>query len=175
MHVAQSVPITRRMKTKAVSLAITSVLAVAGLTGSVASAQSGDTGGPPKTKAECKKFLKSVDAALVWENKRYDKVVAKLEKKRNALQKKAATIQTQQDAIDRRLAEIDAALNDEANPPSDEDGARMVTEYNDLLPTHDQNARDINDLQDEIDGMKFDFSEAKKLHAGNVRSTIKYR
>ncbi len=163
------------MTLKSVVLAVTSVVAVAGFSAPVASAQSGDAGRPPQNRAQCKKFLKSVDSALVWENKRYAKQFAKLVKKRDALNKNATTLATQQAEIERHMTEIRNALEDQANPLSDEDQARLVDEYNSLIPTNDQNVRDLQSITDELDGLKFEFSQLKKTHTVNVRSTIKYR
>ena len=170
-----SVPTTVGMKLKSVVLAVTSVVAIAGFSAPAASAQSGDAGQPPQNRAQCKKFLKSVDKALVWENKRYAKQFAKLDKKRDALTKKATTLGTQQAEIERRMTEIQTALEDQANPLSDEDQTRLVDEYNSLFPTSDQNVRDLESITDELDGLKFEFSQLKKTHTVNVRSTIKYR
>src|SRR4051794_34741837 len=163
------------MKLRSVVVAATSVVALAGVSAPVGSAQSGGGGQPPQNRAQCKKFLKSVDEALVWENESYGKQVAKLSKRRDALQKKATTLRTQQAEIKRRMDEIQTALEDQANPLSDEDQARLVDEYNSLYPTSDQNVRDLRSITDELDGLKFDFSELKKTHKLNVRSTIKYR
>src|SRR3954467_12899555 len=163
------------MKLKSVVLAVTSVVAIAGSCCSVASAQSGDAGQPPQNRAQCKKLLKSVDGALVRENKHYATQSAKLNKKRDALTKKATTLGTQQAEIERRLSEIQNALEDQANPLSDEDQGRLVDEYNSLSPTGDQNVRDLESIADELDGLKFESSELKKSHTVNVRSTAKYR
>jgi len=73
------------------------------------------------------------------------------------------------------MDEIQTALEDQASPLSDEDQARLVDEYNSLYPTSDQNVLDLRSITDELDGLKFDFSELKKTHKLNVRSTIKYR
>lgn len=165
------------MKIKPVVLAVTSVVALAGVSSSAASAaQQGDAGQPPQNRAECKRFLKSVDAALVWENKRYAKQYANLAKKRSALQKKASALGAQQAEIERRMTEIENALADTANNPlSDEDQNRLVDEYNALITTSDQNVRDLKSFNDTLDGLKWEFAQAKKTHRQNVRSTIKYR
>jgi hypothetical protein len=165
----------RGMKLKSAVLTVASVVALAGPSGAAAAAQSGDAGQPPQNRAECKNFLKSVDAALVGENKRYAKQYAKLHRKRTALKKKAAALGAQQAAIERRMTEIQNLLEDEANPLSDEAQTRLVDEYNSLIPTSDQNARDLQTIRDELDGLKFEFSYARKTHTANVRSTIKYR
>ena len=164
------------MKLKAVSLAVASAVAVVGFTGSVASAQSsGDGGGPPQNRTQCQQLLKSVDKALVWENKRYDKEYTKLDKKRTALKKKATTLGAQQVELQHQIDAVEAAIMDEVNPPSPEDAQRLSEQDEALLSTHDQNARDLQDIADTLDGMKFDFSYAKKNHTTNVRSTVKYR
>src|SRR5438128_9388697 len=98
------------MQMKPVVLAVTSVVALAGVSSSAASAaQQGDTGRPPQNRAECKRFLKCVDAALAWENRHYARQFAKLNKKRTALRKQAATIGAQQAEIERRMTEIQNA------------------------------------------------------------------
>ena len=163
------------MKLKSVVLAVTSVVAVAGFSAPVASAQSSGDVQAPQTRAQCKKFLKGVDKALVWENKRYAKVVAKLNKQRAAATQKATTLATQQAEIERRMTEIQTALEDQANPLSDEEQTRLVDEYNSLYPTSDQNVRDLESLTDELEGIKFLLTDAKKAHTVNVRSTVKYR
>jgi hypothetical protein len=169
--VAQSVPITRVMKLKVVTLAVASVVAVAGFSGSAAMAQSSGDGGPPKTLAQCKKRVKEVDKALVWETKRYAKEFAKLAKERNALTKQAAPLEAQQATIQARITAIDAILA----VPSDESHQTLIDEYNALIETQTNNARALQTITDELDGLKFEFSEAKKLHNSNVRSTVKYR
>ena len=162
------------MKFKSVVLAVTSVVAIAGFSAPVASAQSGDAK-PPQNRAQCAKFLKGVDKAAASENKRYAKQVAKLNKQRSALQTKATTLGAQQAEIERRMTEIQSALENQASPLSEEDQARLVDEYNSLSPTSDQNVRDLQSITDELDGLKFELSQAKKSHTVNVRSTIKYR
>jgi hypothetical protein len=164
------------MKLKLLALAASSVVALAGLSGTSASAQSsGDSGKPPQNKAQCKKFVKGVDGALVWENKRYAKALAKLTKRRDSIARQSDALTQSQADLTSRMAAIDTTLSDEANPPSDEDGARLVDEYNSLIPAHDQNARDLQDFADDLDGLEFEFSELKKTHVSNVRSTVKYR
>src|SRR4051794_3567444 len=118
---------TEGMKLKSVVLAATSVVAIAGFSASAASAQSGDAPAP-QTRAQCKQLLKSVDAGIASENKRYGKQLAKLDKKRGGLQTKATTLGTQQAEIERRMTEIQNALEDQANPPADQDS--LVDEYN---------------------------------------------
>jgi septal ring factor EnvC (AmiA/AmiB activator) len=162
------------MNLKPLALAVTSVIALAGFSAPVASAQSGDAQAP-QNRAQCKKFLKRVDAALVYENKRYAKQFAKLEKKRTALQTRAMTLGPQQAEIERRMTEIQTALEDQANPLSDEEQTRLVDEYNSLIPTSEQNLRDLQSITDELDGLTFEVSQLKKTHTLNVRSTIKYR
>ena len=164
------------MKLKAATLAITSVVAIAGFSGSAATAQSsGDGGQAPKTRAQCKKVLKTVDAGLTWENKRYAKALAKLEKRRAAATTKATALTEANAQIDARWQAIEAARNDQANPPSEEDEARLVDEYNSLIPAYEQNGRDLQEATDTLDGLKFEFSELKKNHSSAVRSTVKYR
>src|SRR4051794_20301249 len=116
---------TEGMKLKSVVLAATSVVAIAGFSAPAASAQSGDAPAP-QTRAQCAKLLKSVDAGIASENKRYAKQVAKLDKKRGGLQTKATTLGAQQAEIERRMTEIQTALDDQANSLSDQD--RLVDE-----------------------------------------------
>jgi predicted nucleic acid-binding Zn-ribbon protein len=162
------------MNLKSVVLAATSVVAIAGFSAPVASAQSGDAR-PPQNRAQCKKFLKIVDSAAIRENKTYNKQVAKLEKRRASLNTKATTLGSQQAEVERRMTAINSALENQANPLSDEDQNRLVDEYNSLIPTSEQNVRDIQDITDELDGLKFESSQLKKNHTVNVRSTAKYR
>src|SRR3954471_561935 len=132
------------MNLKSVVIAVTSVVALAGLSAPVASAQSsGDVGAAPKTRAQCLKLVKGVDKALVSENKRYAKQNAKLVKQRDALNNKAATLGAQQAEIERRMNEIQSQFEDQATPLSEEDSARLSAEYDALSPTSFQNARDL--------------------------------
>ena len=173
---AQSVSMTPSMNTKLIALATTTVVALSGISGSVASAQSsGDAGGPPKNMAQCKKALKLTDKGLDWENKRYAKELAKLTKKRDASTKTAAALTQAIADTDARWAAIEALRNDEANPPSDEQENALVDEYNALIPAYDQNKRDLQEAKDDLEGLEFVFSELKKTHTSNVRSTVKYR
>ena len=142
---------------------------------SSASAQSGDAGGPPQNGKQCRKFLRSVDRALVWENKRYARVFAKLDKRRTALKARAADLTASQTADQSRMDALLAALEDQANPPSDEDGARMVEEYNTLAQAVADRGRKLQTVDDKLEGLRFEFSEAKKLHRSNVRNTKGYR
>ena len=151
------------------------VIATMSLSSSALAQSSGDVGGPPQNARQCHRFLASVDHALVWENKRYAKVFAKLDKKRTALKARFASLTAGQAADQARMDALQAALEDEANPPSDEDGARMVDEYNALAQTYADNGRKLQTVTDTLEGLKFDFSEAKKLHRSNVRNTVKYR
>jgi predicted nucleic acid-binding Zn-ribbon protein len=131
--------------------------------------------GPPRNLKQCKKSLKSVDAALVWENKRYAKANAKLETRRDALTKQSTALTTVQGDLNIRMEALQAAIEDEANPPSQEDADRMVEEYNSLIPTAEENDRSLQSARDELEGLTFDFSELLKTHRSNVRSTVKYR
>ena len=81
----------------------------------------------------------------------------------------------QQRDLQRLIDAVEAAIMDQVNPPSPEDAQRIEEQDEALLSTHDQNARDLQDIVDTLDGMKFDFSYAKKTHTTNVRSTAKYR
>jgi hypothetical protein len=132
-------------------------------------------GGPPQSRKECRQFLHSVDAALVWENKRYAKAYAKLATRRDGLQKRAKTLTAVQSDLKTRMDALQAAIEDQANPLSQEDADRMVAEYNSLFPTYDKNSRVLQGIHDMLDGLKFDFSELKKTHRSNVASTVKYR
>jgi hypothetical protein len=175
MHGPPAVATSVGMNLKSVVLAAASVVAIAGFSAPAVSAQSGDAR-PPQNRAQCKKFLKSVDSAAARENKTYAKQVAKLEKRRVSLTTKATTLGTQQAEIERRMNEINAVLeNQEANPLSDENQNRLVDEYNALIPTSEQNVRDLQDITDELDGLKFESAQLKKNHTLNVRSTAKYR
>jgi hypothetical protein len=131
--------------------------------------------GPPQNLKQCHQFLASVDAALVWENKRYAKAYAKLAKKRSALQKRLSTLTALQIVLNTRMETLRSALEDQINPPSQEDGDMMVAEYNSLAPTYEENARSLQTISDTLTGLKFDFSQLKKTHLSNVKSTIKYR
>lgn len=166
-------PITVGMKLKVAALTVASAVAIAGFSGSAASAQSSGDGGPPKTLAQCKKRVKEVDKALVWENNRYAKEVAKNSKKRAAQEKKAASIGAAQAAIELRMGEIEAAIENEATSP--EDGAALSAEWESLNPIQAQNARDLQTIADTLEGLEWELTEAAKLHKGNVRSTLKYR
>jgi chaperonin cofactor prefoldin len=172
MHRPPWVTTTVGMKLKSVVLAAASVVAIAGFSAPVASAQSGDAR-PPQNRAQCKKFLKSVDSAAVRENKTYGKQVAKLNKRRDALNTKATTLGSQQAEIERRMNELQIALDNQEL--SYEEQNRLVDEYNSLSPTRDQNVRDLQDITDELDDMKFVSSQLKKNHTLYVRSTAKYR
>jgi chromosome segregation ATPase len=138
-------------------------------------AQSGDSGGPPQNLKQCKRFLSSVDDALVWENKRYAKAYAKLDARRDALKARQTKLTAAQTTLNEHMETLRAAIEDQANPLSQEDADRMVEEYNSLIPAFESNRLKLRTIKDTLEGLKFDFSEAKKLHRSNVRSTIAYR
>jgi predicted nucleic acid-binding Zn-ribbon protein len=142
---------------------------------STAQAQSSGDAGPPQNAKQCHRFLNSVDAALVWENKRFAKAHKKLAAKRDSLRTRSTALAAVQADIDARMAALQAAIEDEANPPSDEDANRMVDEYNALIPTWEANARSLQTMRDKLDGLTFEFTELRKTHRSNVRSTLKYR
>jgi hypothetical protein len=121
----------------------------------------------------CRSFLRSVDKALVWENNRYGKVVAKIAKRRAALKKRSASLTVTQVGIKAQMEALEAAIDQENI--SQEDGDRLVAEYNALIPVYEENDRSLQTVTDTLDGLKFEFSEARKLHRSNVKSTVKYR
>jgi predicted nucleic acid-binding Zn-ribbon protein len=142
---------------------------------STAFATPGDQGGPPQSLKQCRQVLRGVDAALVWENKRYAKAYSKLAKTRAALQQRSSALTAVQTDLNTRMETLRVAIEDQANPLSQEDADRMVAEYNSLFPTYDAHSRSLQTIHDTLEGLKFDFSELKKTHRSNVASTVKYR
>lgn len=134
----------------------------------------GDTGQAPTNAAQCKAFLKSVDADLQWENNRHAKARDKKLDRRAALGKKVKALEAEQGEIKAKEKEIIASLEVEP-PPANEVIWAGTEELDELRAQLQENRVKIKDLRSRIEGLNWELGELKKLHRSNVRNTIKYR
>ncbi|MFL5846088.1 MAG: hypothetical protein ACJ762_15475 [Solirubrobacteraceae bacterium] len=134
----------------------------------------GDTGQAPTNAAECRAFLKSVDADLKWENHRYAKERGKLLAERAKVTKRIAGLELKQTRRQERIDVLMAALEAEP-PPAQDEASAMNIEMSELNDAMNVDSFTLKDLKTELKGYAPNLAAAKKLHQSNVRNTIKYR
>ena len=157
------------------SRAVLAALAVLALAVAPAGASvQGDTGQAPTNAAECRAFLKSVDADLQWENGRYAKARDKKLDRRAALSKKMKALEAAQGENKAKQREIIASLEVEP-PPAIEVIWAGTEELDELRVQLQENRVKMKDLESRIEGLNWELGELKKLHRSNVRNTIGYR
>src|SRR5687768_3752061 len=138
---------TRMPLSRVLSLLLVLALGVTAST-STAAAQA-----PPATKSECLERLKDVDKDIVWLKGRYDKQRAKKQNRIDDLDTRVKKLKASQSRVQARMDEINAALQDQETPPSDEDSAAMVEEYNDeLVPRFEANRQKLRTATDTREG-----------------------